>query len=275
MTDKKTNKLSDFRPQERNSNKHTPRGMGMLETALGEGGWIGAITSAADGEVFDGSARLETAFNLLDTEPIIVDTDGTRPVILRRTDIASAKDPRAVQLGILANQVANANLAHDPNVLLEANDEGAIALSRFFTAGELEMLFASQEPEEMPGEDNEETAADELEAAEKGGIESRVSPGDIWQLGRHKMACIDSTDRGAIALLFDNLKADCIWTDPPYGVSYEGKTADKLKIQNDSLDGVDFDEFLDRTFEAIADVAAPGAPIYVAHPAGPLQISHS
>ena len=35
-------------------------------------------------------------------------------------------------------------------------------------------------------------------------------------------------------------QADCVWTDPPYGVSYEGKTKDKLTIQNDS--GVDFQE---------------------------------
>ncbi|MEM9949484.1 MAG: hypothetical protein AAF810_25925 [Cyanobacteria bacterium P01_D01_bin.36] len=50
--------LSTLLPQQNNFNKHTQRGMGMLERSIGEVGWIGAGTMAANGEIFDGSARL-------------------------------------------------------------------------------------------------------------------------------------------------------------------------------------------------------------------------
>ena len=58
-------------------------------------------------------------------------------------------------------------------------------------------------------------------------------------------------------------QADCVWTDPPYGVSYEGKTKDKLTIQNDS--GVDFQEVVADAFLQIVRCSKPGTPVYVAH----------
>ncbi|MBN2531884.1 MAG: DNA modification methylase [Spirochaetales bacterium] len=47
--------------------------------------------------------------------------------------------------------------------------------------------------------------------------------GDLWELGRHKVICGDSTDSELVDNLLGNLKADMIFTDPPYGVSYTDK----------------------------------------------------
>lgn len=49
--------------------------------------------------------------------------------------------------------------------------------------------------------------------------------GDIWQLGRHRLMCGDSTDKKTIDLLMDGAAADMLLTDPPYNVNYEGGTA--------------------------------------------------
>ena len=57
--------------------------------------------------------------------------------------------------------------------------------------------------------------------------------GDIWQLGRHRVACADSTQPEAVLRLMEGKKADMVFTDPPYGVDYTGKTKDALKIDND------------------------------------------
>ena len=64
-------------------------------------------------------------------------------------------------------------------------------------------------------------------------------------------------------------RADVLWTDPPYGVSYSGKTARALRIANDSKHGLK--ALLRTAFARAADVLAPGAAIYVCHPGGPLQ----
>src|SRR5687768_15044517 len=115
MTTVKT--IDDIRPQRRNANRHSQRGMGQLESSVQSDGWIGAITVAADGETFDGSARVEVAGSAGFDDPIIVESDGSRPIIHVRTDIPTADDPRAARLGIAANRVAQLNLDWDPDVL--------------------------------------------------------------------------------------------------------------------------------------------------------------
>lgn len=136
-----------IRPQAKNANQHTQRGMGMLEGSIERDGWIGAITVAADGETFDGSARVEvTAANGMLDDAIVVETDGTRPIVVKRTDIPTAADPRAKRLGIAANRVAELNLAWDPGVLADLRDDPAVALGALFTAEEIADVV-------MPGDD--------------------------------------------------------------------------------------------------------------------------
>ena len=50
-------------------------------------------------------------------------------------------------------------------------------------------------------------------------VETRCNPGDIWQLGEHRLMCGDSTDAAQVALLMNGAKADIAFTSPPYGVN--------------------------------------------------------
>lgn len=88
--------------------------------------------------------------------------------------------------------------------------------------------------------------------------------GDVYDLGPHRVWCGDSTDSQGVAdnLLFDGL-ADCVWTDPPYGVSYVGKTKDSLTIENDGAAGLG--DLLAGAMGTLVVSAKPGAPVYVAH----------
>lgn len=96
---------------------------------------------------------------------------------------------------------------------------------------------------------------------------ARVKTGDVWQLGPHRLICADATDKDTLAALMDGRLAACIWTDPPYGVDYVGKTADALTIRNDDESGLR--ELLRDAFAAAETVCEPGVPFYVAAPAGP------
>lgn len=97
-------------------------------------------------------------------------------------------------------------------------------------------------------------------------IPSRCHPGDIWKLGDHRLMCGDSTDPGIVGALMDGATADLLLTDPPYNVDYEGKTEDKMKIQNDSFveDG-EFLEFLRKAMRCASDVMRAGASYYIFH----------
>jgi site-specific DNA-methyltransferase (adenine-specific) len=66
-------------------------------------------------------------------------------------------------------------------------------------------------------------------------------------------------------------RAALLWTDPPYGVDYEGKTKAKLRIANDRSDGLD--SLLADSFAAVDEVLADGAPLYVAAPGGRLLLA--
>ena len=67
--------------------------------------------------------------------------------------------------------------------------------------------------------------------------ESKVKRGDIWQLGKHRVMCGDSTSSDDVAKLMNGEKANMVFTDPPYNVDFKGQelsntTKDGKKILN-------------------------------------------
>jgi site-specific DNA-methyltransferase (adenine-specific) len=88
--------------------------------------------------------------------------------------------------------------------------------------------------------------------------------GDIWLLGRHRLMCGDSTSDD-VDVLMDGQKADMLLTDPPYNVSYEGKTKEALKIKNDEMECEEFRLFLKNAFEKADEWLKNGAVFYVWH----------
>lgn len=96
--------------------------------------------------------------------------------------------------------------------------------------------------------------------------------GDVWLLGPHRLVVGDSTDKAVIARAANGRQVQLLFTDPPYGVAYEGGTKDKLTIQNDDLDPAALEEFLTKAFAAARSVMAPGAAFYVCSPAGNLEL---
>lgn len=98
----------------------------------------------------------------------------------------------------------------------------------------------------------------------------KVKIGDRWKLGEHILVCGDATELTAYDKLMGGEVADLVWTDPPYGVSYVGKTKDALIIENDNLNIGALEEFLRESFNAIFANTKPGACWYVAAPSGNL-----
>lgn len=82
--------------------------------------------------------------------------------------------------------------------------------------------------------DQEETTADGLidddEIPEA--KESKVKRGDIWKLGEHRIMCGDSTSSDDVAKLMNGEKADIVFTDPPYGISFKDNAGNKIKNDN-------------------------------------------
>lgn len=116
---------------------------------------------------------------------------------------------------------------------------------------------------DLSEDEEEETEVIEDEIPEE--VEPIAKMGDIWQLGRHRLMCGDSTSVTDVEKLMDGVKADMLLTDPPYNVDYEGKTKDKLKIKNDSMDNDSFRQFLRDAFTSADTVMKEGAVFYIWH----------
>ena len=69
--------------------------------------------------------------------------------------------------------------------------------------------------------------------------ESRVKLGDVWELGKHRLMCGDSTKESDVEKLMNRQKADMVFTDPPYGISYSSnmrtKTEKFKELKNDNI----------------------------------------
>ena len=98
----------------------------------------------------------------------------------------------------------------------------------------------------------------------------------IYQLGPHRLICADARDLDWVKFLFsldrDSLvqyeQAAVVWTDPPYGVAYVGKTADALTIQADDHKGSALLDLLTDSWTVASQVMVDAAPFYVAGPSG-------
>lgn len=98
-----------------------------------------------------------------------------------------------------------------------------------------------------------------------------VRAGDHWALDAHRLVVGDATDPDAVRRLTDGEPVDLVWTDPPYGVGYVGKTRSGLRIANDNL-GAGGTRRLVAAALQLAPLR-PGGAFYLAAPAGPLHLA--
>lgn len=81
-------------------------------------------------------------------------------------------------------------------------------------------------------------------------------PGDLWQLGPHRLLCGDSTVATDVERLMDGKLADLVFTDPPYGVGYTGGAKPREALHGDQLGTTIYADALPMLQLAAADHAA-------------------
>jgi DNA modification methylase len=168
---------------------------------------------------------------------------------------------------VLADNRLALNAGWDEEMLrveLESLEEEGFDLDLVgFTDEEVEELLRDPEESNVGLTDDDAIPEEEEHAI--------TAPGDVWLMGEHRLLCGDATSMDAIQAVLSGGLADMVFTDPPYNVDYEGKTAKKLKIGNDTLGGK-FYEFL---HEACTNVLAvtKGA-IYICMSSSELHTLH-
>lgn len=249
-------KIADLIPDAHNANKGSERGNQMIEDSLRKYGAGRSILLDKHGRIVAGNKTAENAGAIGLEDVIVVQTDGTKLVAVQRTDLDLEADPRAKELAIADNRAGQVSLEWDAKVLQQLAEAGEVDLRQFWTEEELEHLLAVEAPGELIGDED---------AVPDAPADPVTRPGDLYLLGNHRLLCGDSTNVTDVERLMDGEKADMAWTDPPYNVAYEGKTKEKLTIENDQMDAAAFRQFLTDAFNSAFIVAEAGAAIYVAH----------
>jgi DNA modification methylase len=210
----RSDRLGALTPDRRNARRHTPRNIGMIETSLQTDGFGRSILLDRDGNILAGNGVTEAAGNVGLEDVIVVPSDGTKVIAIQRTDVEPGS-ARAVRLAIADNRTQELS-DFDPAVIAALSEE--IDLSDFWQADEMDALLAGITEDVPAGDDPgaEMDRGDEL-AAEYG-----VEPNQLWVLGRHRLIVGDCTDDATIDRLMDGQRAAMVFTDPPYGVDYDG-----------------------------------------------------
>ena len=96
-------------------------------------------------------------------------------------------------------------------------------------------------------EEQKEAEEDDFSDEDAEKAEPRVKPGEIWQLGEHRLMCGDSTDAESVAMLMRGEISDMNFMSPPYNIGKNAKLSDKYKnnkyiTYND--ENVDYKELL-------------------------------
>jgi DNA modification methylase len=207
-----------LRPHPRNYRRHPEHQLAILRESLRVHGQQKPIVVTPDGTILAGHGLVEAA-RLEGWEDIDCHVyDGPYP------EAFLAIDNRASDLAE-DDETALAALLRD----LEAQDQLS---ATGWEQDDLEELLLRLEAEEKRGKEETFDAEQAMAEAESAiGGPTRVQPGELWQLGRHRLLCGDATDPANWQHLMQGQVAQAIITDPPYAINYlGGRAAQEARI---------------------------------------------
>ena len=231
-------KITDIIPYDKNP-RLNDGAVEAVANSIKEFGWRAPIVVDKDMVIICGHTRLKAAIQLgLEEVPVHI-ADNLTPEQVQAYRIADNR----------TGEIAEWDYSLLPVELKELQDSDFDLSLLGFDADELDKLLNGEE-ENVVAEG--ETDADAVPEVPEVAVSKR---GEVYQLGKHRLMCGDSTKPEDVAKLLDGELADMVFTDPPYGVSYKGVNNPGGRawevIENDDLRGDTLSEFLLAAFKNI------------------------
>lgn len=193
-------KITLIKPYKKNAKKHTETQIANVAESIRQFGWAQPIVVDKDYTIIIGHCRYSAAERLgLETVPVVVASDLTAEQVRKLRNLDNKLNESEWDFDLLKDDILDLDFSDfDIDWGIEDND-----------------VITGIEEDEAPEVDKVNP--------------SITQPGDIWQLGEHRLMCGDSTDALNINILMDGKKADMIFTDPPYGYEYQSNRRTKSK----------------------------------------------
>lgn len=233
-------KLNDLKPYENNAKIHTKEQIEQIKKSIEQFGMNDPIAVWGDKNlIVEGHGRLEALKEL-----------GYDEVECIRLDHLTDEERKAYTL---AHNKLTMNTDFDFDILnMELDDIDTINMADFGFDLELDI------------EEEQEIVEDEVPDVPD---EPKAKLGDIYQLGNHRLMCGDSTKEEDVAKLMNGVKADMVFTDPPYNVNAESRSKKNGidKILNDNMKDEKFEEFIDKVFKNLYIFSKDESAFYIWH----------
>lgn len=245
--------VEEIRPNPKNPNQHPDSQVELLAKIITNQGWRAPVTvSTRSGLVVRGHGRLMAAkYAGISQVPV---------------DFQSYESEESE----LADLVADNHLAE-----LASNDHKMLAeIFQDIDTGEIDFELSGYTDEEyraiMDALNDSVTEVEEDDVPEVDEtVEPKAKRGDLYQLGRHRLLCGDSTIIDDVEKLMGGDMADMVFTDPPWNVNYGDVKGDNPQgykprtILNDFMGTEEFKDFMFSAFECMNAVSKDGCMTYV------------
>ena len=242
--------IDRLKPWPRNARTHSKKQLRQIADSIDRFGFTNPILIDASNTILAGHGRVEAARLL-----------GLAEVPCIRLEHMSAEEKRAY---VLADNKLALNAGWDEEILAEELKELLAVDLDFdigltgFTIAEIDSLVDGLEPEE-PGDPEEDRLPED-------DGEARCRPGDIWQLGPHRLICGSSLDERTVVALMAGEKVRMVFTDPPYNVPIDGHVGGSGKVRHrefamasGEMTKAEFIAFLKTAFENLAASSLDGS----------------
>ena len=196
--------LADLRPSSANARVHSAKQIAQIAASIKAFGFNNPVLIDVGGVIIAGHGRVEAARKLgLQAVPCLrlehLDEAQKRAYILADNRLAEKAGWDREILAIELQHLTSLDLDFDVTIT-------------GFEMAEIDLLLGGSEPEADP--------ADAMPPPATGPAVTR--PGDVWQIGRHRLICGDAMDAATFALLLNGERAQMVFTDPPYNVKIDG-----------------------------------------------------
>lgn len=244
--------IDSLRPFPGNARTHSPHQVRQIAQSIKEFGFTTPVLVGPENNILAGHGRVAAAKLLGMTEVPTIELDSLTPDQIRAYVIA---DNRLAEKAGWDKSILSIELQH----LLSLDTSFDVTITGF-EIPEIDLILEEAAPKQ--------DVADEI--AEEPGGPAVSRPGDLWQLGKHRMLCGSALEEQSFRLLMGNRRAGAVFVDPPYNVKVDGHVCGNGAIHHrefamaaGEMSELEFTAFLNASLRLLARYSRDGSLHYV------------